>query len=122
MVWAKKWRPRKEMLVNRAKDRTLSPLSPELEAFGNSIRRTRINKMMSQSQLAKQFGIGPDLMMRIEVGRVEKTPKHPLLLEKLRIWVETNKSLLERMQEEGNALNDIQQLLRENKNGGTHTQ
>ena len=107
--------PRAEYLPMGRK-RVEPPRSEELAAFGEAIRATRRKKFMSQTKLAEMFGTIQVRIGEIERGRIVPwRNSRKILFEKLRIWVETNKSVLERQREEGSALNDLNRLIKEQK-------
>lgn len=45
-------------------------LLPELKALGANVRRTRVNKNMTQEKLAEDAGIGTRTVQKIEAGQI----------------------------------------------------
>jgi len=100
------------VLARLAGKSTKPPLTPELGAFGEEIRHTRIRKLLTQPQLAEKFDTSIVAIAAIEHGRQRRSTKDPLLMEKLRIWVETNKGSAFRAD---NPFTDLDNLLKSQK-------
>lgn len=108
------WMPRADRLRVTGRKRTLVR-PPERVAFGTSVRNTRIRFLLTQKQLGEKFGVNHRRINDVEVGKIAKSHKRPWLMEKLRIWVETNKPLSQRRREnsEFDPFADLEQLVKE---------
>jgi DNA-binding XRE family transcriptional regulator len=64
------------------------------QLHGERIRKTRLGLGMTQTELAKLFGVWRETISRIECGYFDITrayPRYQILNERMRIWAEMNK-------------------------------
>ena len=89
-----------------------APYNPQkcaLLGFAGEIRIARLRENMTQPELAEKIGCSLPTLVAIEGGREAKSnARGKIIREKLRIWIESTKSPIERRKEIDNMFNSIE--------------
>lgn len=105
--------------LSRLKQKSL-PISEEAGKFAFEVRRQRVRELKSRKQLAEALGLNYAWLQAVELGQVVRNFKNKVMMERLRLWVETNKPLRER--EKFDNVDEMFREIKENQDGRTHTQ
>jgi DNA-binding XRE family transcriptional regulator len=103
------WDPKNRIFICPKCHTTYNPQKSPLIGFAGEIRVARLRENMTQPELAKKIGCALHTLTMIEAGREAKSnSRGKIIREKLRIWIESTKSPIERRQEIENMFNSTE--------------